>query len=73
MSEDKISTDLLKTEPSKFWKFMVGKFLETLTENEKNNFKLASNKFAVREPHLYIKDVPWFKTWYKENSTKYLG
>ena len=73
MSEDKISSDLLKTEPSKFWKFMVDKFLETLTENEKNNFKLASNKFAIKEPHLYIKEVPWFKTWYKENSIKYIS
>jgi hypothetical protein len=73
MSEDKISSDLLKTEPAKFWKFIVEKFLDTLTENEKSNFKLASNKFAIKEPHLYIKEVPWFKTWYKENSAKYIA
>ncbi len=65
---DKISTELLNTEPSRFWKFIVDKFLETLTENEVKNFELASSKFAKKEPHLYIKDVPWFKTWYKENA-----
>ncbi len=68
----KINLSTLKINPSEFWKFMVDKFLETLNESEKNNFKLASNKFASREPHLYIKEVPWFKTWYKENSAKYL-
>lgn len=68
----KISLEVLKINPSKFWKFIVDIFLKTLSENEQNNFKLASNKFAAREPHLYIKEVPWFKTWYKENSTKYV-
>jgi hypothetical protein len=68
----KINLSILKINPSEFWKFMVDKFLKTLNETEQNNFKLASNKFAAREPHLYIKEVPWFKTWYKENSTKYL-
>jgi hypothetical protein len=42
------------------------------TTNEQNNFKLASGKFAPKEPHLYIKDVPWFKQWYKENYIKYI-
>ena len=68
----KINLNVLKINPSEFWKFMVDKFLKTLNETEQNNFKLASNKFAAREPHLYIKEVPWFKTWYKENSVKYL-
>ena len=68
----KIKLDVFKNNPSEFWKFMVEIFLKTLTENEQNNFKLASNKFAIKEPHLYVKEVPWFKTWYKENSIKYV-
>ena len=72
MEEQYISTDLLKTNPSEYWKFFVNIFLATLNENEQNNFKLASGKFAVKEPHLYIKDVPWFKEWYKENNKKYI-
>ena len=69
---DKISESLLKTTPSIFWKFMVDKFQETLSEQEILNFKLASSKFAVNEPHLFIKDVPWFKDWYKENKSKFV-
>jgi hypothetical protein len=69
---EKISSELLKTEPSKFWKILVDIFLGTITEMEKNNFQLASSKFAVKEPHLYIKEVPWFKTWYKENKDTYV-
>ncbi len=72
MEEQSISTELLKTRPSEYWKFFVDKFLDTLTEKEQNNFKLASSKFAVKEPHLFIKDVPWFKEWYKENNKKYI-
>jgi len=72
MSENKISTELLKTEPSKFWKVIVGHFLDTLTPLEISNFSLASSKFAVKEPHLYIKEVPWFKNWYKENKDKFV-
>ena len=64
---DKISTELLSTNPSNFWKFLVEKFLLTLTDSERSNFDLASSKFAEREPHLYIKEVHWFKLWYKEN------
>ena len=71
MSENKISTELLKTEPSKFWKVLVDHFLKTLTPIEKQNFDLASTKFAIKEPHLYVKEVPWFKNWYKENKDKY--
>jgi hypothetical protein len=37
-----------------------------------NNFKLASSKFAAREPHLFVKDVPWFKEWYKTNKEIYV-
>ena len=69
---EKISSELLKTDPSKFWKVLVDIFLNTVTEMEKHNFELASNKFAAKEPHLYIKEVPWFKTWYKENKDKYV-
>ena len=69
---DKISESLLKTTPSIFWKFMVDKFEETLSEQEILNFKLASSKFATNEPHLFIKDVPWFKDWYKENKSKFV-
>jgi hypothetical protein len=69
---EKISSQLLKTEPSKFWKFLVNIFLDTITEMERKNFQLASSKFAVKEPHLFIKEVPWFKTWYKENKDKYV-
>jgi hypothetical protein len=46
--------------------------LDTITEMERKNFQLASSKFAVKEPHLFIKEVPWFKTWYKENKDKYV-
>jgi hypothetical protein len=69
---DFIDPELLKTRPSIYWKFFVDKFLVTLNEKEQSNFKLASSKFAVSEPHLYIKDIPWFKGWYKENNTKYI-
>ena len=74
MSEEikKINLDILKINPSEFWKFIVDIFLKTLNETEQNNFKLASDKFAIKEPHLYIKEVPWFKTWYKENYSKYV-
>ena len=72
MNQEKISLDVLKINTAMFWKFMVDKFLKTLTENEQNHFKLASNKFAIKEPYLYIKEVPWFKTWYKEFSQEYL-
>ena len=72
MSENKISAELLKTEPSKFWKVIVDHFLDTLTPLERSNFALASSKFAVKEPHLYIKEVPWFKNWYKENKDKFV-
>ncbi len=65
--DNKVSTELLSTDPSKFWKFLVEKFLLTLTDSERSNFILASSKFAEKEPHLYIKEVPWFKSWYKEN------
>jgi hypothetical protein len=65
--DTKVSTELLTTNPSKFWKFLVEKFLLTLTDRERSNFDLASSKFAEKEPHLYIKEVPWFKSWYKEN------
>jgi hypothetical protein len=69
---DKISSKLLKTKPSDFWKCLVDIFLETITPDEKRNFALAASKFAIREPHLYIKDVPWFKEWYKTNKEKYV-
>ncbi len=71
-SDIKIKKALLNTTPSIFWKKLVEIFLSTLTEKEQNNFKLASNKFAIKEPHLYIKDVPWFKEWYKQNYLKYV-
>ena len=70
--KEKISSALLKTEPSKFWKVLVDIFLDTITEMERKNFQLASSKFAVKEPHLFVKEVPWFKTWYKENKDKYV-
>jgi hypothetical protein len=69
---DFIDSELLKTRPSIYWKFFVDKFLATLNEKEQSNFQLASSKFAVKEPHLFIKDVPWFKDWYKSNNTKYI-
>lgn len=69
---DFIEPELLKTRPSIYWKFFVDKFLATLNEKEQSNFQLASSKFAVKEPHLFIKDVPWFKEWYKENNKKYI-
>ncbi len=68
---DFIEPELLKTRPSSYWKFFVDKFLATLNEKEQSNFKLASSKFAVKEPHLFIKDVPWFKDWYKANNKNY--
>ena len=68
----KIKKELYDTNPSEFWKKLVEIFLSTITENEQNNFKLASNKFAVKEPHLYVKDVPWFKQWYKDNYSSYV-
>ncbi len=71
MSTTKISTELLKTDPSSFWKIIVDHFLETISDMEKKNFELAASKFAKKEPHLYIKEVPWFKSWYKENGSKY--
>lgn len=61
---------LLKTNPSKYWKLLVDQFLATLTQKEQDNFELASNKFSEAEPHLYIKDVPWFKEWFKEEKEK---
>jgi hypothetical protein len=51
---------------------MVDIFLSTITPEEQRNFKLAASKFAAREPHLFIKDVPWFKEWYKINKDKYV-
>ena len=72
MDNKKIKKELYDTNPSEFWKKLVNIFLSTLTPNEQNNFKLASGKFAPKEPHLYIKDVPWFKQWYKENYIKYI-
>jgi len=63
----------LKTNPSKYWKYYVNIFLDTLNENEKSNFILASNKFSEKEPHLYIKDIPWFKEWYKNYTVKCLS
>jgi hypothetical protein len=71
-SIEKINSSLLKTEPSKFWKHLVEIFLSTITEDEQRNFKLASSKFAAREPHLFVKDVPWFKEWYKTNKETYV-
>jgi len=71
-SNTKNKKELYDTNPSEFWKKLVEIFLSTLTENEQNNFKLASNKFAVKEPHLYVKDVPWFKQWYKDNYSSYV-
>jgi hypothetical protein len=71
-SIEKINSSLLKTEPSKFWKHLVEIFLSTITEDEQRNFKLASSKFAAREPHLFVKDVPWFKEWYKTNKEIYV-
>ncbi len=68
----KIKESMLKTTPSIFWKNMVDIFLSTITSEEQRNFKLAASKFAVREPHLFIKDVPWFKEWYKINKDKYV-
>lgn len=68
----KIKEDMLKTTPSLFWKIMVDIFLSTITPEEQRNFKLASSKFAASEPHLYIKDIPWFKEWYKINKEKYV-
>ncbi len=70
-NSDKIALNLLNTDPSSFWKFVVDKFTLTLTEQEKQNFALAAGKFAEKQPHLYVKEVPWFKTWYKENKDKY--
>ncbi len=69
---DFIDPELLKTRPSIYWKFFVDKFLATLNEKEQSNFQLASSKFAVKEPHLFIKDVPWFKDWYKANNKNYI-
>ena len=71
-SIEKINSSLLKTEPSKFWKHLVEIFLSTITEDEQRNFKLASSKFAAREPHLFVKDVHWFKEWYKTNKEIYV-
>jgi hypothetical protein len=68
----KIKESMLKTTPSLFWKIMVDIFLSTITSEEQRNFKLASSKFAASEPHLFVKDVPWFKEWYKTNKEKYV-
>ncbi len=68
----KIKESMLKTNPSLFWKIMVDIFLSTITQEEQRNFKLASSKFAANEPHLFVKDVPWFKEWYKTNKEKYV-
>uniref|UniRef100_A0A6C0E6X4 Uncharacterized protein n=1 Tax=viral metagenome TaxID=1070528 RepID=A0A6C0E6X4_9ZZZZ len=58
---------LLKTDPSSYWKVLVDQFIETLDQKSKDNFILAANKFASEAPHLYIKDIPWFKDWFKQN------
>jgi hypothetical protein len=71
-TDKKIKSELLKTKPSEFWKYLVNIFLTTITPDEERNFKLAASKFATREPHLFIKDVPWFKEWYKTNKEKYV-
>ena len=59
-----MNKEILKKDPSRYWKYYVDLFLETLNEDEKSNFLLASSKFSEKQPHLYIKDIPWFKNWY---------
>lgn len=59
-------SELLKTDPSSYWKGLVDQFIETLDQKSKENFILASNKFSPEAHHLYIKDVPWFKDWFKQ-------
>lgn len=58
--------ELLKVDPSQYWKVLVDQFLEGLDQTSQENFQLAAGKFAEKDPHLYIKDIPWFKDWWKD-------
>jgi len=58
--------ELMNTDPSSYWKVLVDQFLMTLDQNSVDNFKLAADKFEDKDTHLYVKDVPWFKNWWKE-------